>query len=76
MTNRWPETVETDALRFFVAGKDLPTDDPADGVARVCELKVILDNGTVVAITDFEMSRLQQAKLWFSKIITGIDFWV
>lgn len=52
MTNTWPAAVETDALRFFVLGKDLPEGDPEGGVVRVCELNLVLPDGREVSVTD------------------------
>ena len=54
MTNLWSAAIETDALRFFVAGKDLPGNDPAGGVVRVCELNVLLPDGTEASPTDLK----------------------
>ena len=54
VTNTWPQVIETDALRFFVAGKDLPANDPAGGVVRVCELSVLLPDGTEASLADLK----------------------
>jgi hypothetical protein len=50
----WPEVVETDAIRFYVAGRDLPANDPAGGVVRVCELKLLLADGTEASLSDLK----------------------
>jgi hypothetical protein len=54
VTNTWPKALETDAIRFFVAGKDLPEDDPAGGVVRVCGLSVLLPDGRKVRLPDLK----------------------
>jgi len=54
VTNAWPVTVETDAVRFLVAGRDLPLDDPAGGVARVCELSLLLPDGTEKNVSELK----------------------
>ncbi len=54
VTLQWPEVVETGSLRFLVPAKDLPLDDPAGGVARVCELKLILSDGAEVFLPDLK----------------------
>lgn len=52
VTNAWPEVVETDALRFFVLGQDLPEGDPEGGVVRVCELELLLPDGRQVTVAE------------------------
>jgi hypothetical protein len=51
LTVRWPEPVETDAIRVFVPAGDLPKSDrpDVDGIVRISELLFILPDGREVA---------------------------
>jgi hypothetical protein len=48
---KWPQPVETDAIRVFVPAADLPQSPVADvdGIVRICELLFLLPDGREVA---------------------------
>jgi hypothetical protein len=49
---RWSTPIQTDALRLFVPAAELPRStrsDIPDGVVRVCELLLVLQDGREVA---------------------------
>ena len=40
--------------RFIMVGKDLPANDPAGSVVRVCELSVLFPGGTAASPADLK----------------------
>ncbi len=51
---KWPQPVETDAIRVFVPAADLPHSPRADvdGIVRICELLFVLPDGREAAPLD------------------------
>ena len=51
---KWPQPVETDAIRVFVPAADLPHSPRADvdGIVRICELLFLLPDGREAAPLD------------------------
>jgi hypothetical protein len=50
---RWPQPVETDAIRVFVPAADIPRSaDFTDGYVRICELLFLLPDGREAAPLD------------------------
>jgi hypothetical protein len=47
LTIRWPQPVETTAMRVFVPAADLPHSAQAevDGIVRICELRFLMPDG-------------------------------